>query len=324
MVSRTGTQQDIANTSLKNILSKFEIPISRENVSIFNKMISEPSAFYREFKIPKRKGGIRTITAPYPTLSYIQKLISEHYLIKVNPSEHAFAYVKGRSVVDHARVHLNSTELLTVDIKSFFDSIRQQTIFEIYQSLGLSYSEAAYLTRISTLNGGLPQGACTSPILSNIAFYPLDVRLNNLAEKLGLKYSRYADDLAFSGTVVPKNLHRTIDSIIKSYDFELNQSKTKYKLEKSKKIITGVSISSGVLKAPKSFKRALRAEVYKLEKYKDNLSDMDGFEPLIYEKTIGKLNFVLQVEPNNLYAQEKRKILISDYKVFSSKATNLI
>lgn len=298
------------------ILNYLEIPASEKNICTVFSMINGTSFFYRSFEIPKRNGGTRTIQSPYATLRYIQRLIYEKYLFNARVYGNSFAFTKKRSVVNHAKIHLNSNELLTVDIQNFFSSISKQQVFEAFQSLSIDSESCAYLSNLCTLEGSLPQGASTSPMLSNIVFFRVDIRLHCLAHKLNLRYSRYADDLAFSGDFIPKNLHKIIDKIISSYGFNLNSSKTKYKLTGSKKIITGVSISSGKLKVPKSYKRILKAQVYELIKYKDDLSKMFNFEPMIYEKTLGKLNYMLHVEPDNSWALDKKNELINNYKEF--------
>lgn len=302
--------------SIEKILNHLEIPASDKNISTVFSMINGKSFFYRSFDIPKRNGGKRTIQSPYPTLQYVQQLIYEKYLLNSCVYSNSFAFTKGKSVVDHAKIHLNSNELLTVDIKNFFSSISNQQVFEAFQSVEIDNDSCTYLSELCTLENSLPQGASTSPMLSNIVFFKVDIRLHHLARKLNLQYSRYADDLAFSGDFIPRNLHKTIAKIISLYGFDLNSSKTKYKLAGSKKIITGISISSGKLKVPKSYKRSLKAQVYELIKYRDNLSKMFNFEPMVYEKTLGKLNYMLQVEPDNSWALDKKNELINNYKEF--------
>ncbi|MCY1463651.1 hypothetical protein D9M71_815740 [compost metagenome] len=100
----------------------------------------------------------------------------------------------------------------------------------------------------------------------------------------------------------------------------MNHKKTQLKISGAKKILTGVSISTGVLKAPKEFKRKLRAQVYELEMHAGQLSKMESFDPMIYERVLGRINYLLQIEPGNKYALRKKKILSTRHQEFMSLA----
>lgn len=300
------------------LLELLNVKVTSNNFDVFARMLNSTSSFYREFSIPKRIGGERLISSPYPTLAYIQKIILDKFLNHLEVSSKAFAYVKNRNAIMHAKYHCKSNELLLLDIKDFFPSITRQHVFNVFSSIGLNDSQSNYLSLLCTLDNKLPQGACTSPILSNIVFLPIDRRLDKLATSYGLAYSRYADDLAFSGRKVSKKIIGIIKVILGEYGFEINESKTRLKFDGYKKILTGVSISNNELKAPKKFKRQLRTEVYELEKFKENLFEMSNFTPVVYEKAIGKLNYLLQVEPENKYALIKLNLLLSHYRDFKS------
>ncbi len=301
-------------SNLIDFIATLGISPSENNLNFVKDIIHSSHHFYRSFKIPKRKGGLREISVPFQTLHYIQSIIKDKILLDLPIHKNAFSYMKKRSAIDHARHHCCSQELLMLDIKDFFPSISKQDVFNILSTSKTSDINANYLSHLCTLNNSLPQGACTSPVLSNAIMFKIDCRLDKLAEAFDLKYSRYSDDLAFSGKKIPKKLIKITQAILKENDFDINPDKTKLKLEGTKKIITGVSISSGELKAPKVFKRELRARVYELEKFQHDLFKTTNFDPLIYEKTIGKLNYLLQIEPENNYAIKKRALLIASYK----------
>lgn len=285
---------------------------SKENLTILSRIIASPPSFYREFKIPKRSGGARIISSPYPSLSYIQDNIFKNLLYSAECNLSAYAYIKGKSAIDHARVHINGKELLKLDIKDFFPSISRQMVFEALEREGIESSSCYHISNLCTLNNELPQGACTSPILSNLVFNPIDIRLSALAKSLRIDYSRYADDLAFSGSFIPRDLASLVGKILLEHGFLLNEKKTQLKLDGRKKIVTGVSISSGELKAPKVFKRKLRAQIYELERNITTLARLPNFDPLIYERLLGRLNYLIQIEPDNQYAKAKKKT-ISEY-----------
>jgi RNA-directed DNA polymerase len=302
-----------SDSNLKNFILKLGIS-SPEALPFFSSLINSSKSHYRVFKIPKRKDGYRKIESPYPKLKFVQKLILKKFLLNLSVHEQCFSFSKDRSAIQHAKLHLNCNELLTLDIDSFFPNITRQMVFEALQENNISAIEAKYISEICTVNNALPQGACTSPVFSNIIFKSIDIRLSRLAKSLDLTYSRYADDLAFSGDRIPRNIFRTIEKILQSKSFKLNDNKTKLKILGSRKIITGVSISSGQTKVPKAFKRSLRAQVYELEKNEKNLYQMTNFDPSVYEKTLGKLNYLLQVEPENKYALMKKNVISTNFK----------
>lgn len=272
-------------------------------------ILSDSSKFYRSFEMMKRTGGIRQIDVPYPILARVQKALFHHLRNCCNVSEYAYAFCSGKNAIMHAQIHLGGDELLTADIENFFGSITRQRVQQSLLSHGFDSSFSHIASLVSTLRGVLPQGASTSPLLSNLVFNKLDIRFSRLANSLGLIYSRYADDLAFSGKNIPRNLPSTLKKILSSQGYILNEKKTKLKVKGARKIITGVSISSGTLKAPRTFVRTLRAEVNFLERNIENLSTLICAEPMIYERTIGKLNYWLQIEPNNAYALQKKSVL---------------
>ncbi len=281
-------------------------------------MMAEPQRFYRQFSIPKRSGGHRTVRSPFPSLAQIQRSLLRQVLRSQVVSEHAFAYLPGKNAIGHAAFHLKNDQLLTLDIADFFHSVTRQMVYQIFSDAGLSSKFSQYAALLCCYGNCLPQGACTSPTLSNLAFGRLDHRLYRLASALHLNYSRYADDLAFSGQVVPIRLIKTVEKILFSQGFQLNMSKIRLKKAGAKKILTGVSIASGKLKAPKSFKRALRSQIYELERNFNNLSSMAKIDPFAFERVIGRINYLLQIEPDNHYAHAKKESLSQAHQNFLS------
>ncbi|MDN2699152.1 reverse transcriptase family protein [Janthinobacterium sp. SUN073] len=307
---------------MRNVINFSEfvelLQLDSDLLSLIPPISADSSKFYRKFKIPKRRGGYRTIDCPYPSLAAIQGKILSKFFIDFEAHPCAFAYRKKANALQHASCHLGEDELLTVDLKDFFSSISRQMVFQSLEKCGVEADVCQAISLLCCVDGILPQGACTSPVISNIVFHKIDSRLQSLAKMLNLTYSRYADDLAFSGKRIPRSLPRLIDNILKSRSFRLNADKTKLKILGAKKIITGVSISSGVAKVPKTYKRKLRAEIHELEMNVDNLAAMKKVDPLIYEKLLGKINYLLQIEPENKYAQAKKARLSNSHQQFMS------
>lgn len=279
-------------------------------------MLASQSSYYRQFQLRKKRGGFRIINVPYPSLDILQKKIHLYLKERFKPSESVYAYVLGKNAIEHAKQHVNSKELLTLDIIDFFGSITSKRILAGLINTGINSSIASIITSLCCLNDKIPQGSSASPILSNIIFYPIDKRLHSLATKFNLVYSRYADDLVFSGESIPNKLKSYVHEILKEYDFIINEEKTKLKKENSKKIITGVSITNGIMKCPKKFKRELRKEIFILEKNISNLSMIKPLDPLIYERTLGKINYLLQIEPSNDFYKKKKEAISKHHQKF--------
>lgn len=277
-----------------------------------NVISHSPENFYRKFHIPKRKGGTREINAPYPSLLTLQRIILDKIQPYLKIHESCFSYRKNVSFIDNAAHHLGSKEILSLDIEDFFGNISRQKVFNILSLSGFNNRLSNEITYLVTYQDSLPQGAPTSPLISNAIFYKIDERLSKLSKKLNLKYSRYADDITFSGEKIPSNLPKYIGAILLQHGFSLNKGKTTLKNEMAKKIITGVSITSGKLMVPRAFKRKLRADIHRFEK--NNYVISSPFDPMLYERLIGKLNFILQIEPENNYAIEKVKTILKQYK----------
>ena len=206
--------------------------------SLIQKILNDRKAYYENYEIKKRKGGTRQISSPHGALKKIQLWIYEKILSTLPLSENAFGFCPKKSIADNARVHVGQDFILNIDLLTFFDSIPEKRVYGIFKSLGYHTNLAVDLAKLCTChpNNGflnisdsefisvldtehidifddkvekkiiyfdnkpvLPQGAPTSPSLSNIIACRLDKRLFGYAKKNNLKYSRYVDDITFSG-----------------------------------------------------------------------------------------------------------------------------
>ena len=127
-----------------------------------------------------------------------------------------------------------------MDIKDFFPSIKELQILKIFRDMGYSASAAARLADICCYEGELPQGAPTSPYLANLRCRELDSRLEEIALQYGLTYTRYADDMTFSGDFDAAELLRKTESFLRIYGLELNHEKTRLCTRGSRQIVTGI------------------------------------------------------------------------------------
>jgi RNA-directed DNA polymerase len=273
-------------------------------VEELSKLTINTSRSYRTFEIPKRRGGSRTITSPYPALGHCQKWIYDNILKTIDLGDDAYAFRPDRSIKDNALVHKGSDELLKLDITDFFGSIKLERVIAIFQNLGYTNSLSFHLASICCYQKTLPQGACTSPSISNIIAKRLDRRLSGLAKKLNLKYSRYADDITFSGGIVPKQLSLFVAKILKSESFSVNADKTIFKTKGQKKIVTGLLVAEDSVRVTKKYRREFRRDVYYL--LKNGLDEFNGvqgkLDPLYIDRMIGRANFIISIENTNSFA----------------------
>lgn len=239
-----------------------------------------PEQRYRQFDIPKRHGGKRTIFAPSKALMRIQRHLHEVIAHVGQPSSAAQGFVKGRSVVDHAKAHQNRRWVLCVDLKDFFPTIKFWRIRGMFMAAPFSFNEevATSLAQICTHDQMLAQGAPTSPAISNIICRELDRRMRELARRLRCSYTRYADDLCISSNIkdVPAALAteagdcwgagEELVKLIEGCGFTVNQAKTKLKTQRDQQMVTGLVVNKKVA-MPRAWRRQLRVMLHLRQKY---------------------------------------------------------
>lgn len=226
--------------------------------------------------------------------------------IPLHSSAHGFTYKK--SIITNSKIHAGENHLLKLDLKDFFPSIEINRIIHIFKELGYPNMVAFYLAQICCYESYLPQGAPTSPILSNIVAKRLDKRLMHFAKKFELKYTRYADDLTFSGQSITAKLISYINDIIVDEGFVVNEAKTRLYQQKSKRIVTGISVTEKQIKIPRDYKRNLKLELNFIFKFglKSHMQKKKIRKANYLFEILGKVNFWLSVEPENAYAQNAK------------------
>ena len=278
-------------------------------VNRLEEILNNVSGHYQEFWMRKRSGVYRMISAPDKDLQAIQSTIYSRILSSVtivHPA--AVGFRCGRSVVDNAAPHLGKRYVLKMDIHDFFGSIRSPRVRQTFKKIGYPENVSKVLGALCCLHRHLPQGAPTSPALSNIVGYEMDRKLSALAAEYGLTYTRYADDLTFSGDVFPKEqIIPQVKRIIRDEKFEPNHKKTHFMNQSSRKIITGVSVASGVkLTIPKSKKREIRKNVYFIltKGLAEHQRRIGSHDPAYLKRLIGMLCYWRAIEPDNTYASD--------------------
>lgn len=153
---------------------------------------------YQVFAIAKANGGKRIIAAPDKKTKEVQRLVLGRLLKRLKCHACATGFEKGHSIVTNAQVHCGADVILRMDIQDFFSSTSAERILDYFRSIGWDEEAAHILLTICSWEGGLPQGAPTSPRLSNLVNVAMDARLAGFADRLGCVYTRYADDITFS------------------------------------------------------------------------------------------------------------------------------
>ncbi len=273
---------------------------------------------YVTFAIPKRAGGERLIMAPKSELKKLQRKLLKELVEKLPCSEHAHGFRAGRSVKTAAELHQGRTILFQLDLKDFFPSVTFARVRGLLISLGFGFPVATTLAVLMTtcprqpveLDGQLyhvpvgerhcVQGAPTSPALCNAIALRLDRRLAGLARKLEFRYSRYADDLTFSGDHPDRlrNLARLATQIVTEEGFEVNRSKTRTRRRGGRQVVTGVVVNEK-LTLPREVRRRLRAELHQL-----SLTDQP--DPQRLEQARGRLAYLAMVNPEQAKSLRQR------------------
>ncbi len=268
-------------------------------------VVNGSSSHYRTFSIKKKSGGNRKIDAPYPALLECQKWIYANILKSVPVNRCAHGFRSNRSIVTNATRHIGGEEILSVDFKDFFPSITIRRVIRIFSDLGYPRHVAFYLAAICCLDNKLPQGAPTSPAISNIVARQVDARLCNLCEKHQITYSRYADDLTFSGKVIPHWFTLMIEKIVMDCGFTLNAAKTRMaRKNANRKIVTGIVVKTDRIAVPRSYRRKLIQETYFIRTFglQGHLAKKKINDPHYVNRLQGRLSYWRYVEKDSATA----------------------
>ena len=280
-------------------LQHLSLLIGIEKKLLASIIFTNKEKLYKVLNIPKKSGGYRELTIPISTLKYIQKWILKNILIRVPASNYATGFENKTSIVKNAKKHLNQYCIINLDLKNFFPSISEKRIFGIFYKLGYSKEVSYILTQLCTYKNTLPQGAPTSPKLSNLCCINLDKRIGGLSKKYNANYSRYADDITISGNKYIRNILQYVKNIIIEEGFTLNERKTRILSKSQRQEVTGLNLNSGKVTVPKSYKRQLQQEIYYCKKYgvANHLAYINCDKAFYKEHLYGKAYFVYMVEP---------------------------
>ncbi len=272
---------------------------------------------YVRFQIPKKSGGTRELAAPHRDMARCQDWIRTQILDLVPLHDAAHGFVRARSTLSNATPHLRSAAVVNADLKDFFPSITFPRVKGVFQQLGYSPAVATILALLCTecprakvsYDGrelwvatgprGLPQGASTSPALSNLVARGLDGRLAGLARKLGWNYTRYADDLTFSASGEPTAkiawVLARLRHIVSEENFTVNEKKTRVQRPNSQQTVTGIVVNQHP-NVPRDTVRRIRAILHRAAKEglaAQNHENVENFEAWLG----GMISYVKMVNP---------------------------
>lgn len=264
------TRQDVADLlEITDYQLRYHLYISRKRA-------------YKTFTIPKKSGESRIIHTPVTPLKIIQKKLNQVLRCVYQPKASTHGFAVGRSIITNASQHLRQRYILNLDIKDFFPSINFGRVRGLYMAFPYRCTEdvATVLAQICCYENQLPQGAPTSPIVSNMICAQLDSQLQKLAKKYHCIYTRYADDITFSTskpnfppqlTYFSDKLEKLVigdelEKIIEKNGFSINESKTRLKTRYKRQEVTGITVNEKLNVKRKAI-RQVRAMLHAWEKY---------------------------------------------------------
>lgn len=256
---------------------------------------------YHPVVISKKSGGRRKLLVPDALLRTIQRNLLHHVLEEFQISEFACAYKKGTSIVDNARPHVGAKLVLKLDIQDFFDQI---TWILVYQNAfpGTHFPPAIrkMLTEFCCVRDRLPQGAPTSPTVSNLVMRPFDVHMGEWCREREIRYTRYCDDLTFSGVFAPEEVIRKVRGFLQVYGFELNRKKTRVLGRGNAQSVTGIVVNEKA-QVSRAYRRKLRQEVYLFDRYGIKTEEGPKNDEKERRRLLGKMRYVLSVNPEDVW-----------------------
>ncbi len=266
-------------------------------------MIRYTDKFYNSYYIKKVNNKKRQIDSPNFAVKAIQKWILRNIIEEYPISSRATGFVKGKGIKNNAMYHMMNKYILCLDIKDFFNTIKIKQVQNIFKKK-FNDDLSFHLAKLCTYNGYLPQGAPTSPMISNIVFKFLDDQIVKLSNNKNINYSRYADDLTFSSNNSDRltSIKKSIERLIEKNGFELNIKKTRIMKGRNRKLVTGIILNSGRMTTGRKRKKDVRAMIFNYIAKKD--------ESINIKKLMGTINFIKDIEPDYIdkMIEYKRKI----------------
>lgn len=269
----------LLNDAKQEYLGDQAYPFELRQITFYSNPASDVKR-YNDFEIPKKSGGSRKISAPVEGLKIILKCMNMILQEIYEPSKYAMGFTKNRSVVDNAKRHINQNYVFNIDLKDFFPSITRARICARLKVKPFEFSDdiARMISGLCTMKVTdgenikyvLPQGAPTSPTITNIICDKLDHKLAGLAKRFGLNYSRYADDITFSSShnvyQEESDFRKELQRIVTDEGFVINDKKTRLQKRGSRQEVTGVIVCEKA-NVTKKYVKEIRNLLYIWERY---------------------------------------------------------
>lgn len=252
----------------------------------------------------------RILSVPNEFLKTVQRRILERYLYQLEASEYSTAYCKGKTLLDNASPHIGKECVLKLDISHFFDSITDDSVYLVFKQFGLSVPATSLLTHLCTYKRKLPQGAPTSPYIANLVMKHFDKKLGKWCKERNITYTRYCDDMTFSGTrtlLRKSNIIGKVKALLNNMDMKLNDKKTVVINSSQQQKVTGIVVNEKPA-IPRELQRLIRQEVYYCTKFgvEDNIQHkgLDIPPDKYLHSLLGRISFALQIDPDNSEMQK--------------------
>lgn len=273
-------------------------------------------AHYHGVSLPKKDGGRRRLSVPDPFLKHVQRRIAKVILGTMPVSRHAMAYSAGDSPLGNALPHLQQKTILKLDIRQFFDHVTYPLVKEkVFREDRFSESNRILLSLLCTYDEALPQGAPTSPFISNILLHDFDEKIGSWCKDRKIVYTRYCDDLTFSGDLQEpdvKKLIAVVKAELRNYGLFINRRKSRLVHDGQRKKITGVIVNDQP-NVPIAYRKKIRQEVYHIARHgiMEHLRHIACNDPpeKYLRSLLGRIGHVLAIRFSREFAGYKEIVL---------------
>ena len=267
---------------------------------------------YVSVEIPKRNGGVRCLSVPDEILKRVQRRITEVILSGQRVSKYATAYRYGAGILKNASEHVGKPKVLKLDILHFFDSISYSEVKEnVFVKERFSESVRILLTMLCYCGDRLPQGAPSSPAITNIVMRDFDEKVGAWCKEQGIAYTRYCDDMTFSGDFDERSIIAFVKQELLKKHLVLNYGKTSVTTSGKRQIVTGIVVNQKS-NISADYRRKLRQEIYYCKKYgleehANRIGEDDTQKYLL--GLLGRVSYALQVRPDDVALKEAKRWL---------------
>lgn len=273
---------------------------------------------YRSVQIPKHDGTYRTLLVPSQKLKAVQRAIAGKILAYMPVSNYATAYRYGSSVQKNAKVHVGKAKVLKLDIYHFFDSVRYgQLKDKVFTAERFSEPLRILLSMLCYYRDVLPQGAPTSPAVTNIIMMDFDNTVGKWCSEHKISYTRYCDDMTFSGNFDHSEVVSFVKYELHKLGFILNGKKTKLITSANRQTVTGIVVNKKTA-VTSDYRRKLRSEVYYCKKYgvSEHLKriNTECDEKQYLQSLLGRIAFALETSPGDTALKAAKSFVIEQIK----------